>query len=299
MRNKIIHSCIGVLLWNNHFYGICIVGIAMSSGLFLTGHLPSIVFLTMAYIATVAYYTNAYFNESVNEHNQDRANWYQKNYHYLKTRQWLLIAALLMLISKTILDHPQLLKLDYTTIIILTCSFVFSILYNHTNFKKQGMLKSLVIAFVWTILGGYMPVYFNTAIDTGVTQPILTQVLYLVQLFLFIFLLAVLFDIKDMKKDQMSQIQTIPIQIGLMHIQHRLVSPILLLSIVIDLFLAEQFHYNVLAWVIQGIFYFVVYRSAILAIKEEVIAKSILLIDGLMILKAVMSILSWYCIVHA
>ena len=102
-----------------------------------------------------------------------------------------------------------------------------------------------------------------------------------------------------MKKDQISHIQTIPIQIGLEHIKYRLVLPFLMASIVIDLLQAGQFHFTFLAWVMQFLFYIVVYWSAILAIKEESIAKSILLIDGLMILKALIGILSWYWLLQA
>lgn len=287
------------LLWNNHFYGICIAGLIISSSLYLTNHLPSMTFLIMAYISTVVYYTNAYFNESVNEQNEARAIWYQAHYSYLKKRQWLLTAALIILAIFSIIQYPKLLQLDIFSISCLSFSFIISVLYNHTDFKKHGLLKSIAIAFVWTVVGGYMPLYFNTVIGFEVSQPFLTQLLYLIQLFLFIFLLAVLFDIKDMKKDQISHIQTIPIQIGLEHIKYRLVLPFLMASIVIDLLQAGQFHFTFLAWVMQFLFYIVVYWSAILAIKEESIAKSILLIDGLMILKALIGILSWYWVLQA
>lgn len=293
-KNKQINTLLRILLWNNHFYGICVAGLAISSALKLTGNLPSISFLMMAYISTVVYYTNAYFKESLNEQNRDRSNWYLKNKNYLKKRQGILMAVLLILISKSVLENPQLLRLDIFTSVFLAFSLIFSILYNHTNLKKYGILKSLAIAFVWTILGGYMPLYFNHVLGYSIITSIFTQVLYLIQLFLFILLLAVLFDIKDMQNDEKNNIRTIPIQFGLERIKKGLIWPFIFISVSIDIIQSTQSFFSVIAFFIQGLFYLILYWAALLAIKEKSISKSILLIDGLMIVKSLSLILLWY-----
>lgn len=283
-----------ILLWNNHFYGICIVGLAICSSLYLTDQLPSITFLTIAYLATVVYYTNAYFNEAINKENQDRATWYQMHQSYLKKRQWYFSAALLILISFFIIKHPAVLHFDIIAMLCMAISAAGSFFYNHTNYKKYGLLKSAFIAFVWTVIGGYLPLYFNTVLGYSSAVMKVLQFVYLLQMFLFIFLLAALFDIKDMKKDQLSNIQTIPIRIGLDNIISRLTWPILVAYIFLDILQDRQYHFTFAIWILHGLFYFLVYYSSRRAIQETKISRSILLIDGLMILRALIGILTWY-----
>jgi 4-hydroxybenzoate polyprenyltransferase len=291
---KIQDKWIGYLLWNNHFYGWCIVALSISSGLYLTGKIPSILLLAASYIATVIYYTNAYFNELPNEHNQARTIWYQTYHTYLKTRQRALAFILLILMFYIIVKHPALLNLHFKQIIILFGTVAITALYNTSRLKKNGVFKSVSIAFVWTIVGGYLPVYFFQSIETPTPQPQWVQLLYLFQLFLFILLLAILFDIKDMQRDKPDHIQTIPIQIGLDQINQKIVIPILLSYISIDVLLSSSLHFTSFAWMLHSIFYIGIYKASTVAIREKSIYKSILWIDGLMILRGIIFIASWY-----
>jgi hypothetical protein len=293
-KPKIQSSWTGVLVWNNHFYGICIVGLAICSSLYLTDQLPSIIFLTIAYLTTVVYYTNAYFNEPVNEENHDRTAWYQMHQTYLKKRQWFFSTALLILGALFIFEHPTILHLDLIALLCLLMSAIGSFLYNRTNFKKHGFLKSAFIAFVWTIVGGYLPLYFNKVLGYPSVVTKTLQFVYLLQMFLFIFLLAALFDIKDMKKDLLSEVQTIPIRIGLNNITSRLTLPILISYSLLDMLQARAYHFTLAVWILHVLFYFLVYFASKLAIQENKILRSILLIDGLMILRALVGISTWY-----
>ena len=291
---KIQDKWIGYLLWNNHFYGWCIVALSISSGLYLTGKIPSILLLAASYIATVIYYTNAYFNELPNEHNQARTIWYQTYHTYLKTRQRALAFILLILMFYIIVKHPALLNLHFKQIIILFGTVAITALYNTSRLKKNGVFKSVSIAFVWTIVGGYLPVYFFQSIETPTPQPQWVQLLYLFQLFLFILLLAILFDIKDMQRDKPDHIQTIPIQIGLDQINQKIVIPTLLSYISIDILLSSSLHFSSFAWMLHSIFHIGIYKASTVAIREKSIYKSILWIDGLMIFRGIIVVASWY-----
>jgi len=288
------NTIVGTLLWNNHFYGICIAALSICSSLTLTDHLPSFWFLMIVYFATVAYYTNAYFNEAMNESNQDRAKWYQFHHAYLKKRQWLLAFILLTFIFFSVIKYPALLEVNLLTTFVLVISAIGSFLYNRTNFKKYGLAKSAVIAFVWTIMGGYLPLYFNSKMGYESSLTISLQFVYLIQMFLFIFLLAVIFDIKDMKIDQLNKIKTIPIQIGINHITQKLILPILTLYIFLDILQFRQSHLTPFVWIWYCMFYLVVYFASKRAIHEKSIVNSIFLIDSLMIVRALIGIFTWY-----
>jgi len=296
LKTRVLTYGKSVLLWNNHFYGFCVSGLALCSSLYLTDHALNIIFLATIYIATVLYYTQAYMNEVVTEHNQERANWYQKyKVHFIK-RQWILLGVAAILLLTSIFKYPNLLHLDALTIVFLLTSAIASYLYNSTSFKKNGFLKSAVIAYVWTIVGGYVPFYLNLKIGNSVNISFITIALYLIQLFIFIFLLAILFDIKDMPSDKKNKIQTIPIQIGLNKLMPKIVLPILLIYIFIDVFQYIAQPYSFVVLILNCFFYFLIYIVAKLAINEYNISRSIIFIDGLMLIKALIGIISYILI---
>lgn len=293
--DKILKKLIGILLWNNHFYGIGIVGLSICSSLYLTGQLPSLTFLAMVYFGTVVYYTNAYFNENINEQNKDRAIWYQNNFAYLKTRQRVLGIATAAILIFSIYQNPSLLSFNIISLSLLGFSLLLSYLYSFPKFQNNGLLKSAIIAFVWTIIGAYLPVYFNQSGEFENMNTIVTA-LYCLQLFLFIFLLAVLFDIKDIKSDLSGNKKTLVIKIGLNNIMPFLVLPYIGTSLIIDYKLANSFSFTSIIWLLHYIFYLIVYLVSKKALTESKISRSILLVDGLMLVKATMGIVSWYII---
>lgn len=286
---------VGLLLWNNHFYGICIVALSICSSLYLTGQLPSLTFLAMVYFGTVVYYTNAYFNENINEHNKDRVIWYQKYYAYLKIRQWVLVIIIIAILIFSLYQNPSLLTFNIISLGLLGFSFLLSYLYNFPEFQNNGLLKSSIIAFVWTIIGAYLPVYFNRSGEFENMNTIVTT-LYCIQLFLFIFLLAVLFDIKDIKTDLSGNKKTLVLQIGLNNIMQFLVLPYIVTSMIIDYKLANSFSFTSINWLLHSIFYLIVYLVSKKALTESKISRSILLVDGLMLIKATIGIIAWYII---
>ncbi len=271
------------LLWNNHFYGICIVGIAFNASLYLTGYPIDFLFLLILYIGTVLYYTNAYKNERVTYHNHERVNWNLKQKEYIVKRQYFLLLLMIILIIISSSRYPNILRPDILTISLVLTGLFLALFYKITAFKKRGIIKSIVIAYVWTILGGYLPVYINRVIGHTLYLNNLDQSLYLLQLFIFLVFLAAMFDIKDIQYDQQMNIKTIPIIIGLKNIKQQLVLPAL-----VTLFFIDIVRYYVdpssilILWIL---FYYIVFNVSKLAIKEPSIDRSILLIDGMILLK--------------
>ncbi len=293
--DKILKKLIGILLWNNHFYGICIVALSICSSLYLTGQIPSLTFLAMVYFGTVVYYTNAYFNENINDQNKDRVIWYQKNYAYLKIRQWVFGITTTAIFIFSIYQNPSLLSFDIIPLGLLGFSLFLSYLYSFPKFQNNGLLKSSIIAFVWTIIGAYLPVYFKRSGEFE-NMNLIVIALYCLQLFLFIFLLAVLFDIKDIETDLSGNKKTLVLQIGLNKIMPFLVLPYIGTSLIIDYKLANSFSFTSIIWLLHYIFYLIVYLVSKKALTESQISSSILLVDGLMLVKATIGIVSWYII---
>jgi hypothetical protein len=53
----------GIFLWSNQFYGICAVLLAIETNLVLFHKMPNSFLLIFIHLATVVYYTHAYFHE--------------------------------------------------------------------------------------------------------------------------------------------------------------------------------------------------------------------------------------------
>jgi 4-hydroxybenzoate polyprenyltransferase len=92
-----------------------------------------------------------------------------------------------------------------------------------------------------------------------------------------------MFDIKDIQYDQEMNIKTIPIIIGLKNIKQQLVLPALGTLFFIDIVRYYVDPSSILIlWIL---FYYIVFNVSKLAIKEPSIDRSILLIDGMILLK--------------
>jgi 4-hydroxybenzoate polyprenyltransferase len=115
--------------------------------------------------------------------------------------------------------------------------------------------------------------------------------IHFAQLFLFILILAILFDIKDIERDQDDAVSTIVIRIGKNKLINSIITPIL---IVYGFAVTLEWKMANLSFTFLGmqmILLVLVYIVSKKVISIYSIFKNILLIDGLMIIKAILSII--------
>lgn len=93
-----------------------------------------------------------------------------------------------------------------------TILYSFIILRNENsifNFKKILGIKSFLLAFVWAIVTVIIP--FSDSLSQTLNNHI---ILLFLERFAFIFAIAILFDIRDIKQDSQTEIKTFPIYFG-------------------------------------------------------------------------------------
>ena len=288
----------GLFLWSNHFYGLCAILLSIESVEALLNRAPSIYALAFIYLATVVYYTHAYLNEPTQGIYNERGNWYANNKKHLLFRQLAFTLAILYLAFFKL----NLVELFLEVSVGIKCMLLFSLLlaasYYLPNFKPNlfngirswGLMKSVSIALVWAVMCSLIPLVLSAQSNA---QPFaLTPhfLLYFTQLFIFILLLAILFDIKDLVRDREEMVHTIVIKYGVDYTIQKFATPLIRVYFIISCIIFYFYHQTILYLLAQLLLVLMVYFVISVIQKAKSIHYNILFIDGLMIVKALIGI---------
>jgi 4-hydroxybenzoate polyprenyltransferase len=289
----------GLLFWSNQFYGICAVLLAMESSWNLLHKFPSISLLVLIHCTTVLYYTHAYLLESKDGIYNERSTWYAKHKKYLWYRQAIytiivFLVALLQFdfISLIMNASPLYRLLLLVTVIVCILYYLPSFLTKNKSVIRQwGILKSISIAWAWTFTCCVLPIWVFDNIDKAMVS--LAFWLHLIPLFLFLLILAILFDIKDIARDKMESIHTLAVKMGKERIVMSAIMPILFMYAVIvgyDYYIFQKSNmYLINNIILIGLIILV----AKVILKKDAIYTNILLVDGLIIVKVILSFLEF------
>ena len=285
----------GLLFWSNQFYGICAVSLAIESSLKLLHVLPSISTLILIHLGTVIYYTHAYLLDRKGGIYNERSEWYNKHKKNIYTRQviYTFIVFFIAFFKFKIFDLLTSSNCLFWMLILVTLFFTSfyylpTILPQKKNIiRTSGYLKSISIAWVWTVVTCVIPIWLSGKFNLMIVG--FTFWFHLIQLFLFIFILAVLFDIKDINRDQQELTNTIVVKIGKDKIRTRIILPVLFLSSILAVIEFQILNESLLLLLPQLALVVLVYWVSNLIIDIRSIFYNILLIDGLMIIKAILS----------
>lgn len=288
----------GLILWSNHFYGICAVLLAIESNFILIQKMPNLFLLLFIHLATVVYYTHAYLQEVHDGVYNERTTWYQNNAKYLIIRQILFIClsiwiGLFKLDILNLFYHATL----WVKCIMLLTIFISAIYYlpkysifSFNIFRHIGILKSISIAWVWSIISCVLPIWFE--LHENFTHILNTYIFWdhFIFIFLFILILAILFDIKDLYRDKKELVHTIVAKYGIDFTIHKIILPLLCILFLFVL-LGYILHINsgwqlIINLLILGLTYLVARK----VIHYDAIHTNLLMIDGLIVIKAISGI---------
>lgn len=96
---------------------------------------------------------------------------------------------------------------------LISALYAVPFLPNAKNLRSLGGLKVFLVAFVWTGVTLWLPLY-ATGITIGVDH-----LIFMLQQFVLVLLLMVPFEIRDLKYDQ-PELRTIPQQIGVLNTKY-------------------------------------------------------------------------------
>ena len=292
-----------MLLWSNHFYGIAASLLCIETTLTLLKKPPTLFLVAFIYLSTVIYYTYAYFDESKNGIYNERSQWYLQNKSYLKIRQLIsiLICLYIAVFKLYLIDVFISLTIGLKLILIVAVLLSFLYYYAHLLLKKiqirnKGFFKSISIACVWVVVTCVLPILVISNGNINFNPFDNFIVMYLFQQFLFILILAILFDIKDLNRDNDENVKTVVVKYGIKPTIYKFIIPLLLMYLGLSLFLFFRLNPPLVYTILPFIVVFLLALVTYLVQKRTAIHENILLIDGLIIVKALIGIVVYFTV---
>lgn len=177
----------------------------METNILLGAPLNNFGFYCFVFGATLVQYNLHYLVKRVAVKNSERLRWSQKNRTYHLAL--LLSGILLILFSFFSFHFEHFLILACLGCIAFLYSFPFLPFGKRRRIKEYGVFKIITLAFLWTLVTVWFPV------NGMEVEPDLFFFIF-VKRFVFMLVLCLLFDIRDIEIDDKDQINTLAVVLG-------------------------------------------------------------------------------------
>ncbi|HRP89791.1 MAG TPA: UbiA family prenyltransferase [Edaphocola sp.] len=314
-QRKSIKVKLGELIFfGNYFYALCVVSLAIEASMQQSVELNNFYFYIFLGSATIAYYTYAYEgrlhlfffkNPSIPllpkdyKYSNPRTAWYHEHKRFIHISQsiftLLLLASALILI---IFKFEDIFSLKFYEWLLLFSTPVVAGMYYGKGFlpklkfdlRKTGWLKPFVIGFVWAMTVSIYPIMFHEWEMHRHYHPDFLSFWLFFKNFMYISVLAIMFDIKDYVDDANQGLKTFVVRIGLKKTIYFIILPLTLFGLLAFSIFAYasdfgwgQFLFNLIPFLLLLI---VAYRLK----RPKSIFYYLAIIDGLMFLKGICGI---------
>jgi hypothetical protein len=278
------------------------VALSIESALQLKFELNTGFYFLLSFISTVVYYSKAYIKtETIDEPFNERSRWYSANKSFISKSQLLfevfISVYLVTFLFQNFTHLKHLFLYEYGLLIgfpllAITYYGIENKWLPSIHLRKIGWLKPFVIGFIWAGLTIVYPQLY-TLIKSG-QHFILTdiQVVYFLQSFIFISILCIMFDIKDYAMDYNHQLKTFVVNIGLRKTINFIIVPLIFLGLIIQLYFCSLTNYDTFQTLLNCAPFLLLVLVAYTLHTPKSIFYYLIIIDGLMLVKATLGILS-------
>jgi 4-hydroxybenzoate polyprenyltransferase len=193
------------ILFSSIFISACAVGFCIETNILLGLPLNSFSFYCFVFGATLLQYNLHYSTKKIAVKNSERLRWSHNNkkVHFFL----LIVGALLIFFSFFSFHLKHFLILGCLAAISFLYSFPFLPLGKKRRIKDYGLLKIVTLSLLWTLVTVWFPVN---------TLPV-NELLFMFvfgKRFIFMFILCLLFDVRDIEIDRKEKINTLPVMLG-------------------------------------------------------------------------------------
>jgi len=296
---KVNKPLIAYIFFSNYFYGLCAVALSIEASLQQRIPLNSISFYVFIFAVTALYYTKAYITEKRTNKGNPRSDWYWENKKFVTGSQMFLTAICAIYIGVLLFRHYNfILHLPFVHwMLMLAFPFSAALYYgvNHRrlgrlSLRKIGWLKPFLIGFVWAGLVNIYPMMFFDIEHELEYVPDIIGILLFIKNFMFVTVLCIMFDIKDYAADHNLQLKTFVVKAGLRKTIFMILIPLSLLGLSSFILFGIIRHFSVLKIGLNVIPFLLLISVAYSLHKRKSIFYYLIVIDGLMLVKAVCGI---------
>jgi len=252
----------------------------------------------MCALYTQFFYNGAYLLEKQNGIPRNaRSQWYIRNRKSLMYYQAILG---LVLVIRTLMLWKQFSRpLTVQEAIVLLALILLALSYYGINIQQKrislrnlGWNKPFIIGFLWTAMCVWLPELISHLQHNTTFHYTTTFWLIILNNFIFISLLAIIFDVKDYADDKNERVNTFIVQYGLKGATRRILLPLTLVGMSTLIILSNHLQLSALSTFYQLLPYFGIMILTQLLQKNRSIYFYLLLVDGLIILKGALGILA-------
>lgn len=304
----ITNKAIQFIFFGNYFYGICAIALSVEASLQQGHALSSVSYYILTFAVTLVYYTKAsLMTESSADTPSIRSHWYFHHKKLLLRTQFVfgvVIAFILLLYLKNNFHQITLFSLfEWITLLIFPSVALFYYglelkLFKTFNLRNIGWLKPLVIGFTWAGLTTIYPIFYDAILNHTHYLPDSVAGFLFLKNCMFITILCILFDIKDYAMDYNAQLKTIVIKIGLRKTLFYLIIPLCLIGLSSFYFFAMLHHFSLVRIIINTVPFLLITLVAYSMSSRRTIFYYLIVIDGLMLIKALCGIAASLLVFH-
>ena len=284
----------------NYFIGLLAIALSIESNVQLRLPLNSIVYYILLFSIAVFYYTYAYIGPLYSKTSKNpRTEWYRKNHYFIISSQWFLFIVFATLSVIFLYKHFNAIKqlnALYCLVIFVTLLsgiFYYGLLprsFYKINLRNTGWLKAFVIGFVWACSANFLS-FIVLQIEKGQynIDPILLIWLF-VKNWMFCTVNAIMFDIKDYANDSNRELKTFVVRYGLRKTIYFILLPLIIIGLFSLVAFATARNYGVITLVINLVPFILLLMIAWSMLRPRRIMYYLIVIDGLIFLKALCGI---------
>lgn len=305
------------IFFGNYFYALCALSLAFESSLQQSIGLNRFTFYLLMVAGTILYYTYAYMGEislkiaflgreikltpptTYHFYNR-RTEWYQRNDRLLNFTQLVfLLIIIYCCIDLAILEYHHIFSLHISEwVMLLTVPAVALLYYGNAyfpflriNLRKSGWTKPFVIGFVWAgAVTIYPPMFRQWQSNLHYAFNFMVFWLF-VKNWMYISVLAILFDIKDYADDANREVKTFVVEAGLRKTIFLIVLPLTIMGLIAFSIFALNAGFGTAHYLINLIPFVLLLIVAYSMQKRRPILYYLIVIDGLMLVKGICGIL--------
>lgn len=287
------------IFYGNYFYGFCVLALILETCRQLDIPCNEVLMYSVAFIATVLFYnypyTKKYFPLSTNP----RTQWYFRNRAWVSRSLIVLTVILVMLGSWFIAENITVIKnTDRTQWLLLLLFPVAGAFYygagfiSGFNLRQVSLIKPFVIGFVWAgVVSTYPVLFYDVKYAKAVLPTFLANLLFFKN-FMFISVLAIMFDIKDYVTDSHTQLNTLVVKIGLRKTIFYVLLPLSISGLLTFISYAIPHQFDIPKMILIMFPFFLLVAVAYSLKQRRTLLYYLVVVDGLMILKALFGILA-------
>ncbi len=256
----------------------------------------------LAFIATVLFYNYPYTQKYFPFSKNPRTQWYFRNKGWVG---WSLVVLTLILAmlgagfiekNRVVIANTSGMQWLLLLLFPVTGAFYYGAgAISGFNLRRVSLIKPFVIGFVWAgVVTIYPVVYYDVKYSKEVLATFLAGLLFFKN-FMFVSVLAIMFDIKDYVTDSNTKLNTLVVKIGLRKTIFYVLLPLPVLGLLTFISYAIPHRFDIPKMILIMLPFFLLLAVAYSLKQRRTLLYYLVVVDGLMLLKALFGIAASLC----